>query len=137
MLDTSGVCRTANAATSSSRVPAAQTGTKLGRNLVSALVCTRNRPNGSAKTVRSLLADNNEDLELVVIDQSDNGETENALRGWRDDKRFVYHHTQSRGKGRALNEGLTLSRRPILVCTDDDCEVPPGWPSAIDRKSVV
>ena len=101
--------------------------------MVSALVCTRNRTTSSVKTVRSLLADGNEHLEVIIIDQSDDSETEDALRCWRDDPRFIYRHTESRGKGRALNEGLLLSQRPIIVCTDDDCEVPLGWPSAMAR----
>lgn len=102
-------------------------------DLASALICTRNRPESAAKAVGSLLADEDERHELVVIDQSDGFATEEALRQWRSDPRFVYHRSATRGKGVALNEGLKLTRNPILVCTDDDCEVPRGWATEMAR----
>lgn len=95
--------------------------------LVSAIVCTRNRPGAIAHVVSSLLRDEAEDIELLVIDQSDGPETEQALTPFRQDKRLAYHRSSTRGKGAALNEGLRRARGSIVVCTDDDCEVPPGW----------
>jgi len=95
--------------------------------LVSAVVCTRNRPEPVARVVRSLLRSAEEDLELLVVDQSDGAETEDALRPLLADQRFRYYRSKVRGKGAALNEGIRASRGEIIVCTDDDCEAPPGW----------
>jgi len=95
--------------------------------LVSAIVCTRNRPAPTAHVVESLLKNDGEDMELLVIDQSDGPETEQAIAPFRNDERLAYHRSSTRGKGAALNEGLRLARGSIVVCTDDDCEVPPGW----------
>ena len=39
--------------------------------IISALVCTRNRSASLVRTVRSLLADDSEAFELIIIDQSD------------------------------------------------------------------
>ena len=99
--------------------------------IVSALVCTRNRPGSIARAVRSLLAADGTDLELIVIDQSDGPETERALAPLTADPRLRYVHTQARGKGAALNEGVRKANGAIVVCTDDDCEAPPGWVKAM------
>jgi glycosyltransferase involved in cell wall biosynthesis len=95
--------------------------------LVSAVVCTRNRPEAVARVVRSLLLSPEEELELFVVDQSDGSETENVLRQLLSDPRLRYYRSKARGKGAALNEGIRAARGEIIVCTDDDCEAPAGW----------
>ncbi len=101
--------------------------------MVSALVCTRNRPDSLVQTVRSLLADGAEELELIVVDQSDAGDTERSLVTFSADSRLRYVRSQARGKGAALNEGLRLARGAIVVCTDDDCEAPSHWVTDMAR----
>jgi glycosyltransferase involved in cell wall biosynthesis len=95
--------------------------------IVTAIVCTRNRPGPVARAVSSLLRPDSEPLELIVVDQSDGAQTKEALNRFADDARFRYFRSQARGKGAALNEGSRLARGAIIVCTDDDCEAPPGW----------
>jgi glycosyltransferase involved in cell wall biosynthesis len=97
---------------------------------VTALICTRNRPAALERAAVSLLQEAGAPLELVVIDQSDGDETEKRMHALAD-PRLVYVHTSSRGKGFALNEALQIARGEILVCTDDDCIAPPGWPLAM------
>jgi glycosyltransferase involved in cell wall biosynthesis len=100
---------------------------------VSAIVCTRNRPGPIARAVESLLGDCSESIEFLVLDQSDGPETERALDRFRADRRLRYLRSATRGKGAALNEGLRIARGSIVVCTDDDCEVPAGWVSEMAR----
>jgi GT2 family glycosyltransferase len=95
--------------------------------IVTAIVCTRNRPGPIAHAVASLLRPGSELFELIVVDQSDGAATEQALNGFAVDRRFRYVRSQARGKGAALNEGIRLASGAIIVCTDDDCEAPPGW----------
>jgi glycosyltransferase involved in cell wall biosynthesis len=68
--------------------------------------------------------------ELVVIDQSDGRETEEALARF-SDPRLRYVRTDSRGVTRARNLGIEVTRGDIVAFTDDDCRVSPDWPSAI------
>jgi glycosyltransferase involved in cell wall biosynthesis len=96
-------------------------------DIVSALVCTRNRSDSLVRTVRSLLAGSAQAFELIVMDQSDTDDSERALAELGPDARLRYVRTDLRGKGAALNAGLQLARGAIVVCTDDDCEAPPGW----------
>jgi GT2 family glycosyltransferase len=74
-----------------------------------------------------LLNDSNRDLELLVIDQSDGDDSEQALLPFRADTRLRYVRSETRGKGAALNQGFELARGAIVVCTDDDCDAPQGW----------
>lgn len=100
---------------------------------LSTVVCTRNRPAPLAKIVRSLLSGESAELELIVVDQSDGPETEAALAPFRSDPRLRYLRSAGRGKGFALNEGLAIARSPVVVCTDDDCQPPPGWVADMTR----
>ena len=102
-------------------------------DVVSAIVCTRNRPQAVAHAVASLLRPGSEPLELLVVDQSDGAETEQALQSFTADPRFRYVRSQARGKGAALNEGIRLAHGAVVVCTDDDCEAPPGWVMGMAR----
>jgi glycosyltransferase involved in cell wall biosynthesis len=95
--------------------------------LVTAIVCTRNRARAVARVVSSLLSVPGEDIELIVVDQSDDAETEHALEAFRADARFRYFRSKGRGKGAALNEGILVANGAVIVCTDDDCQPPPGW----------
>jgi GT2 family glycosyltransferase len=95
-------------------------------SLVTALICTRNRPAALACAVNSLLASQGVDLEVIVVDQSDGRDSEDALAHLAS-PRLRYVRSRARGKGAALNEGLMLARGAFVACTDDDCEAPPGW----------
>jgi GT2 family glycosyltransferase len=99
---------------------------------VSVLVCTRNRPDSLVRTVRSLL-EHPGSFELILMDQSDDLSTRDALVPFAADPRLRYHQTRVRGKGSSLNEGLRLAQAPVVACTDDDCVVPPGWPEDMAR----
>jgi GT2 family glycosyltransferase len=95
--------------------------------MVSALVCTCNRPDSLLRTVRSLLRVDDASFHLIIMDQSDGRASEEALTEFAADPRLRYVRSHARGKGAALNEGLRLAAGEIVVCTDDDCEAPPGW----------
>ncbi|MEI9941322.1 MAG: glycosyltransferase family 2 protein [Pseudomonadota bacterium] len=96
---------------------------------VSAIVCTKDRASVVTHVVAALLSDPDEAFELIVIDQTDGAETEQALEPWRSDPRLHYNHSKTRGKGAGLNEGFREARGQILVLTDDDCQPPKRWVS--------
>ena len=82
-------------------------------------------------SIRALLDAGDHEIEVLVVDQSDDAESERALSTLPADARLRYHRSATRGKGAALNEGLRLSRGEVVVCTDDDCIAPPGWVGAM------
>jgi glycosyltransferase involved in cell wall biosynthesis len=94
---------------------------------VSVVVCTRNRGEMIAETIRTVLASEQADFELLVIDQSENDETAACLQAWSADPRLRYQRSSTRGLSAARNVGLELARSEIVLMTDDDCGVAPSW----------
>jgi hypothetical protein len=93
---------------------------------VPVIICTKDRPDDVMRAVRSLLSDEQQRGEVIVIDQSEHDGTDVAIRQF-GDARLRYVRSRTRGKGGALNEGLVLARARFVAFTDDDCEASPGW----------
>ncbi len=75
----------------------------------------------------SVLANDHADFELVVVDQSSDAATKEALRDFEPDGRFRYVHLDRVGLSHAYNFGIALTAAPLLAFTDDDCVAPPDW----------
>lgn len=93
----------------------------------SLIICTRNRSELLTDTVLSVLSGDRLPDELIIMDQSDN--RHHAQDQWEVPERCELRHvfTDSRGLSRARNEAIRLARHPILIFTDDDVLVTPGW----------
>jgi glycosyltransferase involved in cell wall biosynthesis len=96
---------------------------------ISVVVATRNRPDHALACVASILASGGFH-ELIVVDQSDGHETQQACKRIATG-RLRYVRTDSRGVTRARNTGMELSSGDVVAFTDDDCRVTPDWLSAI------
>jgi glycosyltransferase involved in cell wall biosynthesis len=77
--------------------------------------------------VESILANPEDDFELVVVDQSDDSAAKEALARFSNDQRLRYIHTNTRGASRSRNVGIESTSAPIIAFTDDDCRVPKDW----------
>jgi GT2 family glycosyltransferase len=96
--------------------------------VVSVVICTRNRGDKIANAVGSVLANGYPVFDLVVIDQSTNEATAEALRPFlASDPRLRYVHTDMAGLSRAYNEGIRHTTGDVIAFTDDDCIVPANW----------
>lgn len=95
---------------------------------VSAVICTRNRPDKIGNAIATLLANSYPHFDLTIIDQSTNGETEAIVQriGERD-ARLRYKRMNTSGLSRAYNLAISSTSGPILAFTDDDCLVPEDW----------
>ncbi len=102
------------------------------RDLVSVLVCTKSRPESLVVAVRSLLASDYHEIEVIVVDQSSEA-SEAVLSEAERDRRLRYVKSKAKDKSAALNEGLALARSQVIVCTDDDCEAPVDWVRKISQ----
>jgi glycosyltransferase involved in cell wall biosynthesis len=95
---------------------------------VSAVICTRNRPDKIGKAVASVLASNYGRFDLTVIDQSTTDATERVLEDLaRRDARLRYVHVDQTGLSKAYNTAIGRTTGEILAFTDDDCIVPVDW----------
>ena len=95
---------------------------------VSVVLSTRNRAGHVPDCVRSILAC--DPLELILVDQSDDTATEEAVKELRD-PRLRYVRSELRGVTNGRNLGLELSKGDIIALTDDDCRVPIDWTAQI------
>jgi GT2 family glycosyltransferase len=100
---------------------------------ISVVVPTRNRMADAAPCVRSVLANPGSSFELVVVDQSDNEATKQALAPFFDDPRFRYVPSTTRGVSRSRNLGIDSTSAPIVAFTDDDCRVPENWILSLEQ----
>ena len=111
---------------------------------VSLIICTRNRPDLLAESVRSVLSGDLLPDEIVIADQSDRPHPDPEALKAASDCEIRYYHLSSRGLSRARNEALRLARYPVIAFTDDDVSVTTGWLRALlqvlaasDRRTVV
>jgi GT2 family glycosyltransferase len=96
---------------------------------ISVVVPTRNRPQHALDCAKSILATAGF-IELVIVDQSDNPQTREALATLRDE-RLRYVHSTLRGATNGRNVGIENSRGHVVAFTDDDCRVAADWISSI------
>ena len=99
---------------------------------ISVVIPTRNRGVQPAEAARAVLRDPS-DFELVVVDQSTNDESADALKALPHDPRLRVVRSGLRGSSMARNLGVAETHAPIIAFTDDDCRPEPGWVSAIGK----
>ena len=99
---------------------------------VSVIVCTRNRGDSALTAARAILASNYNDFELLIMDQSDDDATCDALEPLcQQDARLRYFRLELPGKPGALNRARQEARGRFLALTDDDCIPDAQWISAL------
>lgn len=93
------------------------------------IVATRDRPDMLARCVRSILAMDYPDFELVIVDSAPSTSATRDLidREFGDDPRVQYVHERQPGLARAHNAGLAGCTRELIAFTDDDVLVDRGW----------
>ncbi|MDQ6674582.1 MAG: glycosyltransferase family 2 protein [Chloroflexota bacterium] len=99
---------------------------------VSAIICTRNRPDLIGAAVRSVLANTYASFDLLVIDQSDDDRTGTVVQDLTHaHSNLRYIHSTTPGLSKAYNTGIRSTTGAILAFTDDDCVAPPDWIESI------
>jgi glycosyltransferase involved in cell wall biosynthesis len=101
------------------------------RPLITAAVCTRNRAEGAADVVRSILANGHTNFEVIVVDQSTDEATRTALAIDIRTERITYIRTSTVGLGTARNIALRAAGGQVVAFTDDDCLVELNWLTAV------
>ena len=105
------------------------------RPRLSIVIPTRNRGALIEETLASLLRQDLEEIEVIVVDQSTDGRTREAVqRVAGDDARVVVQPTTSVGSSAARNIGAECSRADFVAYTDDDCIVDERWGSEVLRE---
>jgi glycosyltransferase involved in cell wall biosynthesis len=97
---------------------------------LSVLICTRNRAQKAHRAVASVLANSFRDIEVIVVDQSSDHSTQNALATVRD-ARLRYIPTNTVGLAISRNIAVRGARADTVVFTDDDCVCDREWLASI------
>jgi GT2 family glycosyltransferase len=99
---------------------------------IAVVIPTRNRGSQAAEAARAVL-DDPSDFQLVVVDQSTDDSTVEALRALQTDGRLRVIRSSLQGASNARNAGVAATAAPLIAFTDDDCRPGPGWVSTILR----
>lgn len=106
------------------------------RPKVSVVIPAWNEAVGIRATVASVLANNYEPLEVIVVNDGSTDASDEIMRSLtaeyaataaeHPNKTLVYHYKENGGKGKALNAGILISSGDIIVSIDADCYVDPN-----------
>jgi glycosyltransferase involved in cell wall biosynthesis len=101
---------------------------------VTVIVSTRNRAHYLPEVLRTLSAQDCEvPFEVIVVDNGSTDATPSVLGEWcARDPRFRMVSEPRPGLSRGKNAGIRASRAPLLLFTDDDMRVVPGWVASYD-----
>jgi glycosyltransferase involved in cell wall biosynthesis len=91
------------------------------------IVPTYNRVNHLKRTVDSLLRQDHEELEIIVVNDGSTDGTYSYLESQSKRPYIQVIHQKNRGPAEARNAGIRAARGEIIAFTDDDCVVPPDW----------
>jgi glycosyltransferase involved in cell wall biosynthesis len=97
------------------------------------IICTYNRAADLEKTLSSLTAQETPpglEWELLVVDNNSKDNTAEIAKSFAGRLPLVYLHEPRQGKGNALETAIATARAPLLIFTDDDVDVHPGWVAA-------
>jgi GT2 family glycosyltransferase len=96
------------------------------RPSVTAVVCTRNRPDPLPECLRSIAAAMRPGDELIVVESGDSGAADALVQL---PPGLIWRHLPSddRRKSVKLNMAIRQATGEVLALTDDDCRVPPSW----------
>lgn len=96
--------------------------------LVSVIVCTRDRAGQLERSLESILTSSYRNFELIVVDQSDDTESASLVNALHEqDSRIRLVRDERRGLSRARNLGVAQASTQYIAFTDDDCEPAVDW----------
>jgi GT2 family glycosyltransferase len=91
---------------------------------VSAVIPTRNRAQALARTLESLSDQRAQPAELIVVDASENAETQAIVEQRSEnvpgDGKVIWRRASSAGAAAQRNEGIALAKQPFVLFCDDD-----------------
>jgi glycosyltransferase involved in cell wall biosynthesis len=94
---------------------------------ISAIICTHNRDRYLGLAIDSLLAQDLDSFEILVIDNASTDTTAAVVAARQPDPRLRYIYEPTLGLSTARNRGAQEAQAPILAYLDDDAIASPSW----------
>jgi len=92
--------------------------------MISIVLCTYNRAALLSNAIRSVIAQTEQDWELIVIDDGSNDNTYNVVKQFlQPDPRIIYFYQHNRGLAAARNRALALATGEFICFVDSDDEL--------------
>lgn len=104
---------------------------------ITVAISTRNRPGPLGRCLDSLAAGERLPDEILVVDQSTDSATSDAVAGWRERMRgltIICVRHDARGLGAAQNVAFERASHPVIAVLDDDCVAHRSWLSVIELR---
>ena len=98
---------------------------------IAAIICTHNRDRYLGAAIDSLLCQEGDNYEVLVIDNASSDRTKEVVEARLSDPRLKYYYEPVLGLSVARNRGAKETTAPILAYLDDDAEASPKWLKAI------
>lgn len=98
---------------------------------ISAIICTHNREAYLPAAINSLLRQNFDNYEIIVVDNASTDNTRTLVEPYLSDSRVRYVYEERLGLSIARNTGANVANGSLLAYLDDDAEASQGWLSAI------
>lgn len=98
---------------------------------IAAIVCTHNRDNYLGAAIDSLLDQNYDSFEIIVVDNASSDRTAEVVKARLQDSRLKYLFEPVLGLSVARNTGAKSSTAPILAYLDDDAVASRQWLSIL------
>ena len=94
---------------------------------IAAIICTHNRDSYLGAAIDSLLKQDHNSYEILVIDNASSDRTKEVVESRLGDPRLKYFYEPVLGLSVARNRGAKETTAPILAYLDDDAEASPQW----------
>lgn len=94
---------------------------------IAAIICTHNRDSYLGAAIDSLLAQDYDDFEILVVDNGSTDRTKEIIDSRLPHPRLKYVYEPVLGLSVARNTGAKETTSPILAYLDDDAEASPQW----------
>lgn len=94
---------------------------------IAAIICTHNRDNYLGAAIDSLLAQDCQDFEVLVIDNASTDRTREVVESRLSNPLLKYIYEPTLGLSAARNRGAKETTAPILAYLDDDAIASPQW----------
>jgi glycosyltransferase involved in cell wall biosynthesis len=98
---------------------------------ISAIICTYNRERYLGLAIDSLLEQDFDDFEILVVDNASTDGTRSVVEARQSDPRLRYIYEPNLGLSVARNSGAQAATAPILAYLDDDAIASPQWLSSL------
>lgn len=90
------------------------------RRLVSVIIPTYNRAHSVKRAARSVLAQSHTNLELLIVDDCSQDNTEEIVRELNDSRVHYIRHLENRGGSAARNSGIRVAQGDYIAFLDSD-----------------